>query len=446
MAQAPEEKIDTKEWERRWDSLYNTLSGIGSGSDKDRATAIGCSRSFTSSELAYLYRDSDYAAKIVEELPKDSTRNGWEVVVEGEESDPVAEDMNRLGLRSKLRQADIWSWLYGGSLVVMGIDDGAEDPSEPVNMERVRGITSLVVADRFEAWPEEYFSDFTDPRYGEVKIYSFQQRSTPGVASQNVPTRIHADRVLRFDGVPLPKDLSSENNGWGDSKYHRCFNKLQRLEMSEAAFGTIVQEFGLGMWKVEGLHDILSGPDGLETFMKRLMAVNAAKSTVRAFCVDADNEDYQKLANKISGAAQVYDRIAQGLASAADMPMTKLYGQSPGGLSTDDNSGRQNWYGQVKDSQTERYEPHIRRVTDLLLAADGQADVEFTVQFHPLYEPTQEEKADARNTQAKTDQVYIQEGVLMPEEVRSNRFEGPEYSFETRVDPDEAPIVPNNEE
>jgi hypothetical protein len=54
--------------------------------------------------------------------------------------------------------------------------------------------------------------------------------------------------------------------------------------------------------------------------------------------------------------------------------------------------------------------------------------------FNPLWQPTEGEKIDARNKQAQTDQIYITQQVLHPEEVRSSRFGGDTYSPETTLD------------
>ena len=54
----------------------------------------------------------------------------------------------------------------------------------------------------------------------------------------------------------------------------------------------------------------------------------------------------------------------------------------------------------------------------------------------PMWQQTEKEMADSRNTQAKTDALYIEQGVLHPDEVASSRFQGIEYSYDTNLDPD----------
>ena len=53
--------------------------------------------------------------------------------------------------------------------------------------------------------------------------------------------------------------------------------------------------------------------------------------------------------------------------------------------------------------------------------------------FNELHEQSDKEKADTRYTQAQTDQIYIQENVLSPEEVTISRFSKSETDLETTV-------------
>ena len=46
------------------------------------------------------------------------------------------------------------------------------------------------------------------------------------------------------------------------------------------------------------------------------------------------------------------------------------------------------------------------------------------------------EKAEVRNKQAQTDQIYSDLGVLSPEVIAKARFGGDRYSLETNIDED----------
>lgn len=435
------------DFEKRWDDIVNTLSGLGGEQDKDAANRVGEPYILMDTDLEVLYRFNHYVGRIIDSPPNECTRRGWEIESELDE-DPFQTEFAKLDLVQKLADADRWGRLYGGGAIILGIEDGVE-PDKPVNPNTIRKIAYARVVDKKELTPLTFFVDFDDPRFGEPDVYQLTPRQAQGIHA-GVPVRIHADRVIRFDGVRLPKALELLNNSWGDSVVQRTWNALARLGVGEKAIGILLQELSLAIWKMQGLADVLSGPNGQELFMRRIVAANISKSVCRAMVIDAENEDFGRVSAKLSGAANLYDRLAQSLASAAEMPMTLLFGQSPGGLSTDDKSGRINWYDTMASRQVKAYEPHIRHLVDLMmLAKEGPTKgkvIEYDVAFRPLYEPTEEEQSATRKQQAETDHIYIEDQVLDPREVRQSRFSG-QYSLETSLEePGEPPVVTKPEE
>jgi len=69
-------------------------------------------------------------------------------------------------------------------------------------------------------------------------------------------------------------------------------------------------------------------------------------------------------------------------------------------------------------------------------------DEEYNIEFNSLWQQTDEEKVKMRVEQAKTDEIYINTGVVDPNEVRTSRFGNGKYSVETVVEGD-APILPD---
>jgi hypothetical protein len=64
----------------------------------------------------------------------------------------------------------------------------------------------------------------------------------------------------------------------------------------------------------------------------------------------------------------------------------------------------------------------------------GKVLDDWSLEFNPLWQPTEQETVEMRNKQAETDKIYIEQQVLTPEEVTLSRFGGDEYSIETSVD------------
>lgn len=66
----------------------------------------------------------------------------------------------------------------------------------------------------------------------------------------------------------------------------------------------------------------------------------------------------------------------------------------------------------------------------------GKLPESWKVEFPSIFTETEAERVQVRTAQAQVDQIYINLGVLAPTEVRSSRFNGPEYSTSTELDED----------
>jgi hypothetical protein len=127
------------------------------------------------------------------------------------------------------------------------------------------------------------------------------------------------------------------------------------------------------------------------------------------------------------------------ICAAARMPVTKLFGQSPSGLNATAEGDLAFWYDRVSGQQDADLRKQLEYLIKLLwLAKDGPTGgVEpksWSLDFESLWQLSQDEETAARKTQAETDAVYIDTGVLTPDEVAMSRFGGDRYSFETSLD------------
>ena len=77
------------------------------------------------------------------------------------------------------------------------------------------------------------------------------------------------------------------------------------------------------------------------------------------------------------------------------------------------------WYDFIRAEQEAHFAAPLRRVINFIqLSLYGEVDDEITFVFRPLDEMTEDQAATIRKTEADTDAVLIQEGVLSPAEVR----------------------------
>lgn len=80
-------------------------------------------------------------------------------------------------------------------------------------------------------------------------------------------------------------------------------------------------------------------------------------------------------------------------------------------------------------AEQESIKSKIERLVKIMVS-DETANV--TIEFVALWRMTEREKAELRRVEAETDRIYLQEGVLLPEEVALKRFSDGDFSIDCR--------------
>lgn len=439
----------------RWDGWLSALTGFGvTTQDKTQST------SFKSDVVSYdiamdLWRGDDIAARIIETLPQEELRQGFELTI-ADDKDYKEELMSwseELGLLDAMQEARCYERAYGGAAIMMGALDGSTDLTLPLNLARVRDIKWLTVLEPREMMPVAWYNDpdADGPNYGMPSVYQFQPIGRGVSAEGKTPPfkllRIHESRLLLFPGIRVSRRrwVTGAMPGWGDSVLTRCIRVLRDFNVSWGSAGILVHDFAQAVFKIKGLAELIA-LDKDEIVKNRLRAVELSRSTARAVLIDAE-EEFERKQTPVSGLPDLLDRFSTRLAAAADMPLTLLMGQSPAGLNATGESDIRFFYDRVKSSQRKRVLPPLRRFFTVAMASKRKLPKKWSLEFKPLWQPSEAEQATARFTQAQTDAIYEGMGAITAEEVAVSRFSGDDYSFHTSVDFDgrrkfERPVLP----
>ena len=158
------------------DSFQNVVAGLGIARDKASYSSYAPTIPLTESQLNNIYRGSWLARKIINERAKEMTRE-WYTVIFDEDGDTnslrVAEYEKKLNVREKVFEAIVWARLFGGSLLVLGIQ--SEDLSTPLVPERLGkgALAYLQVLNRYEVAPStQVVNNITDPHFRLPQFYT----------------------------------------------------------------------------------------------------------------------------------------------------------------------------------------------------------------------------------------------------------------------------------
>ena len=122
-------------------------------------------------------------------------------------------------------------------------------------------------------------------------------------------------------------------------------------------------------------------------------ALNRIKSVYRLMMIDKEREDFSRVAIQFAGLGDLMTKYQERLAAAADIPMTRWAGRSPGGLNASGDSDMNN-YVMMVEANRENNLAHVLPVLDLVLARDaGLKDVpEF--KWNSLLELSEKDQAE----------------------------------------------------
>lgn len=425
-------KVKTKNTKFKTDGWMNILSGLGvPGRDKTASTVFRACPQFGWCELDQLYRADGLTKRIIDIVSAEMIRQGWEV--DGDPEGLLVSKFEEMNLYAKLTNLIQWARLYGGGLIVIGIADGRE-LDQPVNINNIEAVTWLHVFDRWQTQILfEYMTlDLNDQNYGYPTLYQITDYRTGAVFN------VHHSRVLRMDWSILPPRDRNFNQGWGDSVILSIYDELKNYGSAFANTSAIMQDFVNGILKIPGLSQSLASNCNDSAILKRLDFANLSKSVAQMMVLDGE-EVYEKLSTNVGGLSDLLDRFMLSLSSVTGIPVTLLFGRSPGGLNATGDSDVRNFYDMIKQYQELKLKPILEKLTLYIFKSKtgptkGLEPENWSIQFAPLWQNTEEQEANVRRTVAETDAIYIDRGVLDPNEVAISRFGGDRWSMNTLID------------
>jgi phage-related protein (TIGR01555 family) len=437
-------------------ALVNVLTGLGTARDRNEAIGVKRSRILSETAIDALYEQSWLIRRIVEKLPQQGTRSGWDLSVGDETSSGMKKQLDdvvgwseKLHLRQALAAAATYSRLYGGGAIILIADDRTPI-DQPLNLKRLRTIHGLYPIDRWRIYPAAGWSGIGEPdRYWfwtqadrdlqklEKQTGAKQVTSAGLGITDATQIEIHHSRVIRIEGLPCSWRSQQERQWWGVSVVDLVWDVFKRYETGQQSAADILHDFDLVVHKLPGLANMLSA-GGEDKLRQRLQANALARSTIGAYLLN-DNEELTNFTRSAAGIADILASLKSEITGASGLPHTLLWGESPSGLGADGRSEQAAFGNEVADWQAQHLKEPLQRIYELVMVCSdgpwkGKAPPEdWEITFRPTYTPTEDEEAELRQKVAAADSQYIQATVLQPNEVALARFGKPRFSLDTTL-------------
>lgn len=368
--------------------------GLGAGSQHDQS---GYGFDFLSRDrlkLEAMYRSSWVVGQVVDVVAEDMTREGVNIRGLDDPSDveKIQKALDDLEIWNELANVIKWGRLYGGAIAVMMID--GQNVSTPLKIESVGKdqFKGLLVLDRWLVQPTlqdlvtEYGPDFGKPKFYDVIADSL------GLSNQ----RIHHSRIIRFDGVDLPYWQRIAENLWGQSVIERMIDRLTAFDSTTMGVAQLVYKAHLRTYKVKGLRSIIAaGGKALEGLVKQIEHIRLWQSNEGLTLMDAEDE-FQTHSYSFAGLDAVLLQFNQQLSGASQIPLVRLFGQSPAGMNATGESDLSNYYDNINQQQERRMRSglgKLLRIVSLSVLGKPLPD-SFTFDFASLWQMDDVQKAD----------------------------------------------------
>lgn len=390
-------------WTRDTFTNFLTKTGIGTQNLSSGNTYGFNPISRNRTLIEWMYRGSWICGVAVDCVADDMTREG--VILTSsmpvEDQERLNNAMRRFQIWPTLNLVGKWARLYGGSLGYIVID--GQDPSTPLKVDTIKKgqFKGVIPLDEWMVTPDLTHSVLEPgPEYGNPAFYNITATSPQFPFPR---TRVHYSRCVRMLGIELPYWQRTMENMWGISILERIYDRLTAFDSTTQGAAQLVYKAYLRTYKVKGLRQIIAaGGDAMTALSQQIEMTRLYQSNEGLTLMDMDDE-FEAHQYTFSGLSDVLASMAEQISGATQIPLARLFGQSPSGLNATGDHDLRTYYDNIKRLQERWFRRPLDVILRVMAASEGiEVDDQFEYDFASLWQMTDDEKStvDAANTQS----------------------------------------------
>lgn len=398
-----------------FDSLINLVTGLGGESDKTTHIEYQTFQPLNQSQLENAYRGDWVSRKIVAIPAKDATREWRTWDCSSEQAKAIHEVERKLKIKHKVLNCLIQARLYGGAGMVIGIR--GQDPSRELNYDTI-GKDSLEFVHNTPrqhlSETEQIIWDPSSPYFGKPEKYHF--------ANYDVQYEIHSSRVAEFIPSPYP-DPILQAQIWGDSVLDTVDTAIKQFLSTTQATASYVQEAKVDVLKIPNMLENIATERYRTKLMQRLSMTNRGKSLFSTMMIDGKDELSRMHAvwAGLPDIIKIYITIACG---AADIPVTRMFNQSPTGLTATGEMDLVNYYDSVADFQKNDFESWMKPLDEAIVrSALGTYPEGLKYKWNPLWQMSEMDRVKTNSIEASMFKIDVTSGIFNKELLYKMRVE-----------------------
>lgn len=393
------------------DGFENFLSRLGVNNDNALSAGTYDFNLVTRNRilLEAAYRGSWIVGRVVDSVAEDMTRAGIDISTNEAEEDikDFQAYISRMQTWQSVAALVRWGRLYGGAIAVIQIEGQALDTPLDLDTVAQKQYKGLVIYDRWQLNPVMTPVIDSGPDMGLPKYYEITTSVTsmdPTSPSATGQMRVHHSRCIRFTGIDLPYFQAITEMMWGESVLERMWDRLISFDNATMSAASLIDRASLRTVSIEGFREVVAaGGEAMTGLlaqfeMMRLMQVNEGLTLLDK------NDDFKSTAYSFAGLPDTLLQFGQQLSGASEIPLVRLFGQSPAGLNSTGDGDIRMYYDTINAKQ----ESKLRNPFEILLRVMWRScygkpapkDLEFS--FTSLWQMSALDKATVAKTNTET--------------------------------------------
>jgi hypothetical protein len=380
------------------DSFQNFALNIGLGTNNSMSQSSYGFNPITRNRtlLEWIHRGSWLGGVAIDLVADDMTRAGIDIQSSAKPGllKQLTQRATALDIWGSLNEGVKWGRLYGGAVAMFMIE--GQDPSTPLKLERIaKGqFRGLLIFDRWQLNPLLDSGNLVSemgPHFGMPKFY--QTENLAGVPRM----KIHYSRIIRFGGIKLPYNQRMMENLWDESVLERLNDRMIAFDQTTQGAAQMATRASLRTVKINQLRQIIAtGGKAYTGLMSSINFMSMFQGIEGITLLDKEDEfEAGSGATDLSGMAALLDQLGQQIAGALQIPIMRLFGQSPGGLSTAGDGEMRTYYDGIKQQQELIMREGIGKIYRLLALSEGiDLKDDFNFEFRSLWQMSDQQQAD----------------------------------------------------
>jgi phage-related protein (TIGR01555 family) len=226
---------------------------------------------------------------------------------------------------------------------------------------------------------------------------------------------VHHTRIaFRHVGLELPYNQRLMENLWGISVLERLYDRMVMFDSATTGAGQLVYKAYLRTLKIKGLRDIVSaGGQAMNGLAQYADTMRRFQTLEGLTMIDGEDELEMQSHTAFSGLGDALIQFGQQISGALQIPLIRMFGQSPAGLNSTGESDLRMYYDGINQQQ----EKNILHGTTLIYKLGArsigvQLPPDFAVKFKSLWKLTDVDKSSVSKSTGDAVQAAYEGGLV----------------------------------